>query len=87
MATPLPSKAALVATAPALEVVELAAFWPADDVAAWEVGAGPAPLVVPLEPPPTWALDGSRVPHLLLILVLHSSCALELAVLAATQSE
>jgi len=70
-------------------VEELAAFWPADeDAAAWVVGAVPALLVVaPLDPPPTWALDGSKVPHLLLMLVLHSSCALALAVLAATHSE
>lgn len=89
MATPLPRKAALVAMAPALEVEELGAFWPTDeDAAAWVVGAVPALLVVvPLEPPPTWALEGSRVPHLLLMLFLHSSCALALAVLAATQSE
>lgn len=66
--------------------VEVAAAWLPEVVAAValaEVSAAEDEASGSL----SWALDGSRVPHLLLMLVLHSFWALELAVLAATQSE
>ncbi len=65
--------------------VELAAAWLAEVDAAEALAEVDAAVLA--DGSLSWALDGSRVPHLLLMLVLHSSWALELAVLAATQSE
>lgn len=83
---PFPRRAALVAAAPPVELVEAGAFWFWLAVGAL-VALEEALLELSLEPLLTWALVGSSVPHLDLMLVLHSSCFLELAVLAAMHSE
>ena len=76
-----------MAAAPALEVEVLAGAFPeADPVGAW-VADEPALLVESVEGVLTSASLGSMVPHLLLMLVLHSSWPWELCVLAAMQSE
>lgn len=85
---PFPSMAALVAAA-ACELVEVASLCEASEL--WLalgalVALEAALLELSLEPP-MLALVGSSVPHLDLMLALHSSCALELPVLAAMQSE